>query len=391
MLTGVHRYPRQEEVVYGRAAADAVTLAAESQGARCLLITTSRSLAGPEGPATTLAGALGARCVGLFAGVSAHSPREAVIAGATQARGSGCDLLVAVGGGSVIDATKVMQLCLWADLRRPDDLDAYRAGVADHALRAKLQPGVRMLAVSTTLSAAEFTPFAGITNRAKGVKEGFAHPLFAPRTAVLDPAMTRHTPPQLWASTGLKAVDHAVEQLCNPRRAPFADALASEGLRRLAAGLPASTKSPEDLDARLECQFGMWLAISGATSGRGMGASHAIGHTLGGTFGVPHGITSCVTLPAVLRWNEEVDADRQRLVSELLGSPGVSASRAVASLCRALGLPTDLAAVGVGPDQFHSIAEITMHDPSIMSNPRPVRGPEDVIEILKLAMFEKDT
>jgi maleylacetate reductase len=388
MLSGVHRNPRQEEVVYGRPAADAVALAAESQGARRLLITTSRSLAGPEGLATELVGALGARCVGLFAGVSAHSPRETVIAGAEQAKSSGCDLLVAVGGGSVIDGTKVMQLCLWANLRRPDDLDAYRAGVVDPALRAKLQPGVRMLAVSTTLSAAEFTPVAGITNLAKGVKEGFAHPLLAPRTAVLDPAMTRHTPPELWASTGVKAVDHAVEQLCNPRRAPFADTLASEGLRRLAIGLPASVKSPEDLDARLECQFGMWLAISGATSGRGMGASHAIGHTLGGTFGVPHGLTSCVTLPAVLRWNEEVDSDRQRLVSELLGSPRLSASRAVAALCRGLGLPTDLASVGIGPDQFRAIAEITMHDPSLASNPRPVRGPDDVVEILKLAMAE---
>jgi maleylacetate reductase len=385
MLSGIHRNPRQEEVVYGRAAAEAVIEAAEAQGARRVMIATSRSLAGPEGLATKLAGALGGRCVGLFAGVTAHSPREAVVLGAEQARDSGCDLLVAVGGGSVIDATKVMQVCLWAGLRRPEELDAYRAGVADQARRAKLQPGIRMVSVSSTLSAAEFTPFAGITDRAKGVKEGFAHPQLAPRTAVLDPAMTRQTPPELWASTGLKAIDHAVEQLCNPRRAPFADALASEGLRRLGRGLRASAADEGDLDARLECQFGMWMAISGATSGRGMGASHAIGHTLGGTFGVPHGLTSCVMLPAVLRWNEEVDADRQRLVSDLLGCPGVSASRAVTALVRALRLPADLASVGIQPAQFGTIAEITMHDPSIRSSPRPVRGPEDVIEILKLA------
>ena len=321
MLSGIHRNPRQEEVVYGRPAAEAVAEAAEAQGARRVMIATSRSLGGPEGLATKLAVALGARCVGLFAGVTAHSPREAVVLGAEQARASSCDLLVAVGGGSVIDATKVMQLCLWAELRRPEELEAYRAGVADQARRAQLQPGVRMIAVSSTLSAAEFTPFAGITDRTKGVKEGFAHPQLVPRTAVLDPAMTRETPPQLWASTGVKAVDHAVEQLCNPRRAPFADALASDGLRRLALGLRASARDGDDLEARLECQFGMWLAISGATSGRGMGASHAIGHTLGGTFGVPHGLTSCVMLPAVLRWNEGVDGDCQRLVSELLVVP----------------------------------------------------------------------
>jgi maleylacetate reductase len=385
MLSGIHRNPRQEQVVYGRPAAEAVAEAAEAQGAHRVMIATSRSLAGPEGLATKLAGALGARCVGIFAGVTAHSPREAVVLGAEQARASGCDLLVAVGGGSVIDATKVMQLCLWAELRRPEELEAYRAGAADQTRRAKLRAGVRMFAVSSTLSAAEFTPFAGITDRAKGVKEGFVHPQLVPHTAVLDPAMTRQTPTELWGSTGLKAIDHAVEQLCNPRRAPFADALASEGLRRLALGLRASAENEADLDARLECQFGMWLAISGVSSGRGMGPSHAIGHTLGGTFGVPHGLTSCVMLPAVLRWNQEVDGDRQRLVSELLGCPGVPASRAVAALVRDLRLPSDLASVGIQPAQYPTIAEITMHDPGIRSSRRPVRGPEDVIEILKLA------
>ena len=79
----------------------------------------------------------------------------------------------------------------------------------------------------------------------------------------------------------MKAVDHAVEQLCHPTRAPFADALAVDGLKRLAAGLLATQADPASLDARLECQFGMWLAISGVGSGRGMGPSHALGHTLG--------------------------------------------------------------------------------------------------------------
>jgi maleylacetate reductase len=77
-----------------------------------------------------------------------------------------------------------------------------------------------MVAIPTTLSAAEFTAFAGVTDVSRRAKEGYGHPLLAPRAVVLDPAMTLSTPPQLWFSTGMKAVDHAVEQLCNPVRSP---------------------------------------------------------------------------------------------------------------------------------------------------------------------------
>jgi maleylacetate reductase len=290
-----------------------------------------------------------------------------------------------VGGGSVIDATKVMQLCVWCGIERVEELDAYHIGGIDRRDVSRVPATLRMIALPTTLSAAEFTPFAGVTDRKRSVKQGYTHPLLAPCAVVLDPALTLGTPAQLWLSTGIKAVDHAVEQLCNPQRAPFADALAEEGLRRLSRALPATKNEPDDLDARLECQFGMWLAISGASAGRGIGASHAIGHTLGGMFGVPHGMTSCVTLHAVLRWNEPVNAERQKLISELLGSASVSASVAIQQLCQRLGLATRLAGVGIQPPQFRAIAEHTMHDRGVRVNPRPVQSPDDIVEILELA------
>lgn len=183
----------------------------------------------------------------------------------------------------------------------------------------------------------------------------------------------------------MKAVGHAVEKLCNPLRSPFADALAEAGLEGLARGLAASRDRPDDLDARLDCQIGMWLAMAGASSGRGLGVSHAIGHTLGGSFGVPHGLTSCVVLPAVLRWNEGIADERQRLVAALIGHREFSASNAVKALARALDLPADLAAVSIRPEQFAGIAEHTMSDRGVRSNPRPINGPADIVEILELA------
>ena len=384
MLSGTHRFPRQDQVTYGRPAAEVLKELAGSYGARRLMITTTASLA--HGLATKVASDLGDLCVGVFSGIGAHSPREGVIAGAAEARALNADLLVALGGGSAIDATKVMQLCLWADLTTVEALDPYRAGRgSDRVKVSDITPGVRMLAVPTTLTEAEFTPFAGVTDMARHAKEGFGHPMLAPRAVVLDPSMTLSTPPTLWFSTGLKAVDHAVEQLCNPQRAPFADALAEDGLRRLTRGLAATKASPADLDARLDCQFGMWLAMSGVGSGRGMGPSHAIGHTLGGTYGVPHGITSCIVLPAVLRWYGGAAAERQALVSELMGARTLSAFEAVTRLVKGLGLPTDLASVGIEPDSFEAIAQHTMHDAGVRTGARPITGPQDIVEILELA------
>ena len=380
MLSGHHRGSQQDDVVYGRAAADALGQLAATYGCARLLVVSTRSLAAQ---AHALAEQLGTRVVGVFTEVGAHSPRPDVIAGAARARSLGADLLVALGGGSVIDATKVMQLCLWGALTRPEQLDAYRRGAPTIA---DLKPGVRMIALPTTLSAAEFTPLAGVTDPVRRAKEGYAHPFLVPRGVVLDPALTLDTPASLWFSTGLKAVDHAIEQLCHPQRAPYADALAAEGLRRLGRGLRATRADATDREARLDCQFGMWLAIAGASTGRGMGASHAIGHTLGGSFGVPHGFTSCVALPAVLQYNAQACPTQQALVSALLDMPEHGAAEAVRALCADLELPTDLESVGIDASKLPEIAARTMHDPGVRANPRPIREAADIVAILRLAL-----
>jgi maleylacetate reductase len=380
MLHGLHRYPAIEQVIYGEPAAEALAKLADSYSAQKLLLVTTKSLDRQGGILASLRDQLGARCAGTFSKIRAHSPRDDVIACAEVARESKADLLVALGGGSVIDAVKVVQLALWADVRSAEALSNLLGRQA-----MGLKPGVRMVALPTTLSAAEFTPFGGVTDTARAQKEGFFHPLLAPRAIVLDPNLTGETPETLWFSTGMKAVDHAVEQLCNKKRAPFADALAEHGLKRLVAGLAATKKNPNDLEARLECQFGMWLAISGAAAGQGIGASHAIGHTLGGSYGVPHGITSCVMLAAVLAWNASANPNRQALVAELLGAKGRPASVAIKDLVTSLGLPTTLAEVGIKPENYRDIGERTMHDRGIAANPRPITGPADIVEILQLA------
>ena len=153
-----------------------------------------------------------------------------------------------------------------------------------------------------------------------------------PRSVILDPADTVHTPEWLFLSTGIRAVDHAVEDICSINAQPLSDGTSLHALRLLSRGLRAVKADPADLEARLDCQLGSWMSIMGSQNGVQKGASHGIGHVLGGTAGVPHGYTSCVMLPPVLRFNEPVNAERQAWVSEALGRPGVKAADAVAEL-----------------------------------------------------------
>jgi maleylacetate reductase len=129
----------------------------------------------------------------------------------------------------------------------------------------------------------------------------------------------------------------------------------------------------------------VWLATEHNRFGISMGASHGIGHVLGGTCNVPHGYTSCVMLPAVLRWNEPANAARQKLVAEAMGAPDQPAWQTLDEFIAGLGLPRTLAAVGVTEADFATVARAAMLDHYLHHNPRPVRGEPDVLQILQLA------
>jgi maleylacetate reductase len=242
-----------------------------------------------------------------------------------------------------------------------------------------------MIAIPTTLSAGEFSAGAGCTDAARRRKESFSHPQMIPRSVILDPAATLPTPEWLFLSTGIRAVDHAVEDICSVDCQPLSEAAAFHALRLLGKGLPAVQTDPADLAARLDCQMGAWLSMVGSQSGVSKGASHGIGHVLGGTADVPHGYTSCVMLPHVLRFNHPVNAERQARVSDALGRPQESAADAVAGLIAGLGLPTRLRDVGVREDQLDPIAENAMHDRWIHTNPRKIDGPAVIRTLLDAA------
>ena len=372
-------FGKMEEVLFGVSAADAVAEQARKLGATRVFLMVSGTLNRETPEIARVRAALGNLCAGVFDKMPAHTPRQAVVAAANQARDAGADLIVTIGGGSITDGAKTVQLCLANDIRTPEALDDIRPGKTFAA------PTIRQISVPTTLSAGEFSALAGVTDERTRVKELFAHPMIIPQTVILDPAMTVHTPEWLFLSTGIRAVDHCVEGFCSLEANPFADAQAIRGLTLLTRGLAAVKADPSNLQARLDCQIGSWLSMGPLASGVPMGASHGIGYVLGAVHDIPHGHTSCIMLPAVMRWNKDANADRQAEVAAAMGHPGEEAGDVLDAFIAGLGMPRSLSAVGVTPDAFARISEQAMGTPWIPRNPRKIAGPAAVREILALA------
>ena len=386
-VSGTIALSRIDEVTYGRRAAEAIAeFAARTQAERVFLMV-SGTLNRETDEIARIRGALGDRAAGIFDAMPAHSPRAAVVAAANAARDVDADLIVTVGGGSITDAAKAVQLCLSNSVSTVGGLDRLRVR-SDGTPPEMTAPTARQVSVPTTLSGGEFSAIAGVTNEANKAKEMLRHPSIIPQAVILDPAATVHTPEWLWLSTGIRAVDHCVEGLCSGFANPYGDAQAQKGLELLARGLPRVKADPNDLDARLDCQMGTWLSMGPLASGVPMGASHGIGYVLGAIHDVPHGYTSCVMLPYVMRWNRAHNAERQALVSGAFGRSGEDAGDVLDEFIAGLDLPRSLTTVGVGEGDLDDIARGAMKTPWIPRNPRPIDRPEQVREILEMALGE---
>ena len=372
-----------DEVVFGRPASEAIIEQMKRLGSKRAFLMVSGTLNRETDVIENIRRTLGPRGVGTFDAMPPHTPRTAVIAATEQARAADADLIVTVGGGSITDGAKAVQLCLANNIRSPDDIDRIRAG---RGPSPQLNPpAVRQISAPTTIAGGEFSATAGVTNEKTKVKEALRHPLLMPRATILDPWLGAHTPEWLWLSTGIRAVDHCVEGICSREAHPYGDAQALRGLAMLAQALPRVKADAGDLDARMDCQIGTWLSTGPLASGVPMGASHGIGYVLGAEFGVPHGHTSCVMLPSVMRWNKSANAERQALVAAAMGQPNEDASDVLDDFIRGLGMPRSLREVKVGPEHFDRIAQQAMATPWVPRNPRKIEGPAQVREILDMA------
>ncbi|WP_416899711.1 MAG: iron-containing alcohol dehydrogenase [Minwuia sp.] len=387
MQAYAHEFLPQDRVIWGRPAADAVADEMERRGARRVFVVSSRTLNRKTDVIGRIEAKLGDRLAGVFDEIAEHTPRTSVMAALAAVRAAEPDLIVSVGGGTPIDAVKVLLVCLAMNVREIGDMDACHMRVLEDGSRFVPDvppPPIPHIAVPTTLSAAEFSNLGGCTDTERKIKHGYTARGINPATVILDPEATLHTPDWLWLSTGIRGVDHAAEGICAVEPSPMVDGCSLQALRLFSEALPATKRNPSDLEARLACQQAAWLSGSGILRVQ-YGASHGIGHSLGAVTGMSHGHTSCVMLAPVLRYNRSHTEARQQWIAEAMGRSDGDASAAVAGLVTSLDQPSSLSSMDVKRDQVDDIVAGAMQNLWVRTNPRPIDRPEQVREILEMA------
>jgi len=374
--TFTHDALPQERVHFGKSVREVLGDEVERLGAKRVFVATSKTLHEQTGAISLIATSLKTKIVAIYHGIAEHSKLDGVLGAVRAAREAKADLLVGVGGGSIIDGLKVVQLALGENVETIDAL------IALSGKRHTKPTPIRQIAIPTTLSGAEVTAAAGGTDDARGQKLMFANPFLVPRVVIYDPALGALTPEWLWLSSAIRGVDHCCEGFLTKNATLVYDAGLIHALGLFATSLRRTKEVPGDPFARIDSQMAAYLACTNS-SRAGSGASHGIGYILGGRYGVHHGHSSCVMLPHVLRWNEKTTADRQKTLAAAMDRTNLA--DAVAELIKDLGLPARLRDVGIKETQLASIAEEAAKNPVVLSNPRPITGAADVMEILSAA------
>ena len=326
-----------------------------------------------------------------FTDIPVDSSLKVVNTIAALYRSSGCDSLVAVGGGSVIDTAKGVRLVL---SQEADDILAI--GGVENLVRGKYIPFV--VVPTTAGTGSECTGVAVIRNDENGVKMEFLSPFVEPDVAVIDPRMTAGLPPKATASTGFDAMVHAIEACTCLQANPMSTAYGTAAIRMICENLEDATRNGSDKKARYAMAVASTMAGI-AFSNSMVGAVHAIGHALGGVCHVPHAVAMTVLLPHVMRYNlSHCAAAYAGLLPWLVGMDAAMATPvekraeaaidAVVALGRRLnagcGLPLTLKDAGVDKADFARVAGVAVNDGALIVNPRSA-GVEQVIEILNAA------
>jgi maleylacetate reductase len=387
--TGAHLFPMMDRVIFGKPAAQALLDEVERLNKRRVFLMVSHTLNSRTNEIEKIRAALGERFAGLFDQIPQHTSRQGAAAAARAAVDVEADLIVAIGGGSVVDASKIMLICMEHKIFEPKGLDGFEIRIGPDRVPQRptyRPPSVRMIAIPSTLSGGEYNAGCLVTDTDRKLKQTFFHPLMMPVAIILDPELALHAPEALWLGSGTRAMDHAIEALCAKNGSPLVDASVLRGIALMVKMLPQSRANPADVAVRAQCQIAAWLCAFGLQARVPMGASHAIGHVLGGTCGVAHYLCTPVMMPGVLRYNEPATAEAQKELAIALGRPGIRASEAFRQFVTELGLPTRLKEVAVTEDKFELIAQTTMKEEMfIYTNPRPVNKWEQVRDILTLA------
>ncbi len=347
-------------IVFGCGTVGEVPAAAASMGSRPLVVSGAHARA---------------KIAGVPFNISGEPTIELVRQGTAAARAEGCDMVIAIGGGSAIDAGKAIA----AMLANPGDpLDYLEVVGRGQALGHASAP---FIAVPTTAgTGSEVTRNAVLGSPQHRVKASLRSPLMLPRLAVVDPDLTLVLPPALTASTGLDALTQLIEPYVSIRANPMTDMICMEGLRHAAVALPRAFANGADMEARTAMS---WASLLGgmALANAALGAVHGFAAPIGGMFEAPHGAVCAALLPHATEINlralrERAPADkaiaRYEKVFGILGRP-------LGELCRELNVPP-LRTYGVPQADIPDLVEKAARSSSMKGNPIELTR-EEMMEI----------
>ena len=370
-------------------AIDALPEALREAGVRrAMLVSGTRSAR--SAAARAVRGTLGGLLAAEWTGIPQHSGVAQVTALAARARELGIDGFVAVGGGSASDSAKAAAILLAEGGALADHANVFHP--PDRYVQKVLgRPKLPIVAVPTTLSAAEITPGLGIRDE-HGHKLVFWDPGVVPATIVLDADATLDVPADVFATTGMNALAHCIEGLYSKVRNPISEALALQGIDHLRRALPRVVREPADRDARELALVGASLSGLVIANAR-VGIHHGVCHGLGSLGGLAHGVANSVMLPHAMRFNREVAAGPLRLAAGALGvdvrdrDPEQAADAAIAAveaLQATLGVPRRLSEAGLDRGLLPRLAQGAMSDRGLYFNPRAASQAE-VLALLEAA------
>jgi alcohol dehydrogenase class IV len=304
----------------------------------------------------------------IFSGIKPNPVETNVYRGLEAMRAGKHDGVVAFGGGSALDAGKV--IAFMAGQTRPmwDFED-----IGDWWTRADPKGIAPVVAVPTTAGTGSEVGRAGvITQEATHTKKVIFHPLMMPKVTICDPELTVGMPPHVTAGTGLDALAHCLEAYCAPSYHPMAEGIAVEGMRLVKEYLPRAYRNGADLEARAHM---MSAAAMGATAfQKGLGAIHALSHPAGALYDTHHGLTNAVFMPYVLVFNRPAIEPKIERLAAYLGLPARFDAFLdwVLTLRSDLGVPHTLDGLKIGAERFDEMSAMAPDDPTAGGNPVPV-------------------
>jgi alcohol dehydrogenase class IV len=305
---------------------------------------------------------------GLFARVRGNPVAANIEDGLAAYRAGSHDGVIAFGGGSALDAGKV--IAFMSGQTRPlwDFED-----VGDWWTRADVKGIAPVVAVPTTAGTGSEVGRAGVVvNEETHQKKIIFHPQMMPGVVISDPELTVGLPPAITAATGMDAFVHCFEAFCAPGFHPLADGIALEGMRLIQAYLPRACEHGADLEARSRM---LAAASMGATAfQKGLGGVHAIAHPVGAHFNTHHGLTNAILLPYVITYNRPAIEARVAIIARLLdltGEPFGALFDWVLGFRQRLKIPHTLADIGVPATSAQDIGREAALDPSAGGNPQP--------------------